>query len=219
MKPCFRVVQHDPERRSAARDLLARVAFLLYDRGLTELQGGNMSLRTGDEVVITPTKASENDGWRLTAEDTLVTDLSGGVLAGDPARVSRETGLHLRLYRAYADVGAVFHLHLPEALGAAAAGRWEPGVVAASPGSLGVALCLVEADLAAQTEPHDARVEELLGRVARSGGAVSISPGHGIVSVARDVQANIRAADMLRQRLDEERLQARLRLAREQGWT
>jgi ribulose-5-phosphate 4-epimerase/fuculose-1-phosphate aldolase len=207
-----------PERRAAARGLLARVAFLLYDRGLTELQGGNMSLRIGDEVVITPTKASENDGWRLTAEDTVVHDLSGGVLAGDPSRVSRETALHLRLYRAYADLGSVFHLHLPEALGAAAAGRWEPGVVAASPDRFGVALCLLETGLAAQTEPHDSRVEELLGRVARASGAVSISPGHGVVSVARDVQTNIRAVDVLRQRLDEERLRARLRLARVKGW-
>jgi len=207
-----------PERRAAARGLLARVAFLVYDRGLTELQGGNMSLRIGDEVVITPTKASENDGWRLTAEDTVVHGLSGGVLAGDPSRVSRETALHLRLYRAYADVGSVFHLHLPEALGAAAAGRWEPGVVAASPDRFGVALCLLETGLAAQTEPHDSRVEELLGRVARASGAVSISPGHGVVSVARDVQTNIRAVDVLRQRLDEERLRARLRLARGKGW-
>ena len=207
-----------PERRSAARGLLARVAFFLYDRGLTELQGGNMSLRIGDEVVITPTKASENNGWRLTAEDTVVHDLSGGVLAGDPSRVSRETALHLRLYRAYTDLGSVFHLHLPEALGAAAADRWEPGVVAASPDRFGVALCLLETGLAAQTEPHDSRVEELLGRVARASGAVSISPGHGVVSVARDVETNIRAVDVLRQRLDEERLRARLRLARGKGW-
>ena len=207
-----------PERREAARGLLARVAFLLYDRGLTELQGGNMSLRLGDEVVITPTKASENDGWRIAAEDTIVTDLSGTVLAGDPSRVSRETTLHLRLYRAYGDVGCVLHLHLPEALAAAAAGRWEPWVVAASPDRFGVALCLLETGLGAQTEPHDARVEELLGLVARERGAVSISPGHGIVAVARDVQTTIRAADVLRQRLDEDRLRARLRLAREKGW-
>lgn len=205
------------EQRQAARTVLARVAYLLYDRRLTELQGGNMSLRVGDEVVITPTKASENDGWRLAPEDTVVHDLAGGVLAGDPARVSRETALHLRLYRAFDDVGSVLHLHLPEALGAAAAGRWAPGIVTASPDELGAALCLLESGLPAQTEAHDSRVEALLGSVPRAAGAVSISPGHGVVSVARDLAANVRAVDVLRQRLEEERLRGRLRIARAWG--
>ncbi|HYO43159.1 MAG TPA: class II aldolase/adducin family protein [Candidatus Limnocylindrales bacterium] len=207
------------QQRAAARVALARVASLLYDRRLTELQGGNMSLRIGDEVVITPTKASENDGWRLTAEDMVVHDLEGGVLAGDPARVSRETRLHLRLYRAFDDVGSVFHLHLPEALGAAAAGRWEPGVITADTDAFGVPLCLLETGLPAQTEPHDSRVEALLGSVPRAAGAVSISPGHGVVSVAATVASNVRAVDVLRQRLEEARLRGRLRVARSGGRT
>src|SRR6478736_885511 len=84
-------------QRLAARALVARVAFLLFDRGLTELQGGNMSVRVGDEVVTTPTMASERDGWRLSPDDMVIHDLDGGVRDGDPARVSRETRLHLRL--------------------------------------------------------------------------------------------------------------------------
>jgi ribulose-5-phosphate 4-epimerase/fuculose-1-phosphate aldolase len=205
------------QQRDAARKLVARVAFLLYDRRLTELQGGNMSVRVGDEVVITPTKASENDGWRLAAEDTVIHDLSGAVVGGDPARVSRETRLHLRLYRAFPDVGCVFHLHIAEALAAAASGRWVPGVVTASADELGAPICLLEAGLAAQTEPHDSRVEELLGQVPRSGGAISISPGHGVVSVAPDVATNVRAVDVFRQRLEYARLRGRLRLARGRG--
>lgn len=206
------------QQRAAARRLVVRVGFLLYDRRLTELQGGNMSLRIGDEVVITPTKASENHGWRLEPEDTLVHDLSGRVLEGDPARVSRETALHLRLYRAFADVGSVFHLHLPEALGAAAAARWTPGVVTTSRDAFGAALCLLEPGLPAQTEAHDSRVEELLGRVPRTAGAISISPGHGVISVARDVPANVRAVDVFRQRLEYERLRGRLRFAKTRGY-
>ncbi len=201
----------------AARRLLVRVAGLLYDRGLTELQGGNMSLRAGSAAVLTPTRASDRYGWRLSADDALVQDLSGRVLLGDPARVSRETALHLRLYRDFADVGAVFHLHLPEALGAVAAGRWAPGVVADSPDEFGAALVVLEPGLPAQTEPHDGRVVELLGQVARSAGAISISPGHGVFSVARDVPTNIRAVDVFRQRLEHERLRGRLRAARKQG--
>jgi ribulose-5-phosphate 4-epimerase/fuculose-1-phosphate aldolase len=202
---------------ATARRLLVRVAGLLYDRRLTELQGGNMSLRVGDAVVLTPTKASEETGWRLSPEDTLVQDLSGHVLVGDPARISREIRLHLRLYNAFPELGSVFHLHLPEALAAVAAGRWAPGVVTASPDEFGAALVVLEPDLPAQTEPHDGRVVELLGQVSRIEGAISISPGHGIFSVARDVPTNVRAADVFRQRMEIERLRGRLRSARMQG--
>jgi ribulose-5-phosphate 4-epimerase/fuculose-1-phosphate aldolase len=197
------------------RAVLARVAGMLYERRMTELQGGNMSLRLGDAAVVTPTKVSENTGWRMAPEDTLVQDLDGQVLIGDPAMVSREIRLHLRLYRAYPELGSVFHLHLAESLGAVAAGRWGPGVVTTTTDPYGAAVVVLEADLPAQTEPHDARVVELLGQVERADGALSISPGHGIFSVARDVATNIRAADVFRQRLELERLRGRLRDARE----
>ena len=199
------------------RRALARVAGMLYDRRMTELQGGNMSLRVGDAAVVTPTKASENAGWRLAPEDTLVQDLEGTVLVGDAALISREIRLHLRLYRTYPELGSVFHLHLPEALAAVASGRWGPGVVAASPELFGASVVVLEADLPAQTEPHDARVVELLGQVERPDGALSISPGHGIFSVAGDVPANIRVADIFRQRLESERLRGRLRRAAGEG--
>ena len=193
------------------RRVLARVAGMLYERRMTELQGGNMSLRVGDAAVLTPTKASENAGWRLAPEDTLVQDLDGNVLVGDPAHISREIRLHLRLYREYPELGSVFHLHLAESLGVVASGRWSPGVMSRAPEPYGAAVVVLEADLPAQTEPHDARVVELLGQVERAEGALSISPGHGVFSVARDVSTNIRAADVFRQRLELDRLRGRLR--------
>ena len=108
----------------------------------------------------------------------------------------------------------MFHLHLPEALGAAASGRWTPGVITAGTDAFGVPLCMLETGLPAQTEAHDSRVEALLGCVPRAVGAVSISPGHGVVSVAPSAAANVRAADVLRQRLEEARVRGRLRVAR-----
>ncbi len=200
----------DAQAFEDARRLLARVASVLYDRRMTELQGGNMSMRVGDAVVMSPTKASENTGWRLRAEDMLVQDLEGQVLIGNPAMVSREIGIHMRLYRTFSDVGSVFHLHLPEAI-AAAAGRWSPGVVAATADPYGAAVVVLERDLRAQTEPHDARAEELLGQVSREDGAIAIGSMHGTFGVARDLPTNLRAADVLRQRLDLERLRRRLR--------
>jgi ribulose-5-phosphate 4-epimerase/fuculose-1-phosphate aldolase len=203
--------------RDAARRLLAATAALLYERRHTELQGGNMSLRTGAEVVITPTRASDRWGWRLAPDETLVMDLDGAVLGGDPAKVSRETTLHLWLYRDFPEVGSVFHLHQAEALGAVAAGRWPSGVVTRSAEPYGAPLVVLEAGLPAQTEAHDSRVAALLAEVPRADGAISMSPGHALVSVARDVATNIRTVEVFRQRLRLERLRARLRSAAATG--
>ena len=196
--------------------MLARVAGILYERRLTELVGGNMSLRVGDAVIMTPTKASETRGWRLAAADTLVQRLDGELLIGDEAMISREIRIHMRLYRTYADVGCVFHLHMPEAI-AAAEGRWQPGVVAETTDPYGAAVVVLERDLRAQTEPHDARAVELLGQVSRADGAIAIGSMHGTFGVARDLATNVRAADVFRQRLEAELLRARLRRARAGG--
>lgn len=204
------------QRYDDGRRLLARVAGMLYERRLTELVGGNMSLRVGDAVVMTPTKASEDLGWRLGAGDTLVQHLDGELLAGEEAMISREIRIHLRLYRTFPEVGCVFHLHMPEAI-AAAVGRWQPGVVATTTEPYGAAVVVLERDLRAQTEPHDARAVELLGQVSRADGAIAIGSMHGTFGVARDLATNARAADVFRQRLEEELLRARLRRARSDG--
>ena len=198
------------EAYETGRRTLARTAALLFERRMTELQGGNMSVRLGDAVVMTPTKASENAGWRLRPEEMLVQGLDGEMIIGESAQVSREIRIHLRLYRTFADVGCVFHLHLPEAI-AAAAGRWEPGIVSATTDPYGAAVVVLERDLRAQTEPHDARAVELLGQVQRADGAIAVGSMHGTFGVARDLPTNLRAADVLRQRLEMDRVRRRLR--------
>lgn len=204
------------QRYEDGRRVLARVAGVLYERRLTELVGGNMSLRLGDAVIMTPTKASENQGWRLHPADILVQRLDGEMLVGDAAMISREVRIHMRLYRTYPEVGCVFHLHMPEAI-AAAVGRWQPGVVAGTTEPYGAAVVVLERDLRAQTEPHDARAVELLGQVSRPDGAIAIGSMHGTFGVARDLATNVRAADVFRQRLEAEVVRARLRRARAGG--
>jgi len=159
---------------------------------------------------MTPTKASEHYGWRLGVKDTLVLGLDGEVRAGDPALLSRETDLHLRVYRRLPDVGSVFHLHMVEAIATAATERWTEGVVDSTPDAFGCALCLLEAHLDGQTEEHDARLEELFASLPRERGAVVLGPGHGIFSAAPDSVTNIRAVDILRHRLRMAHLRGRV---------
>lgn len=90
---------------------LASTAAALYRRGWMEGTAGNISVRDGDLVLITASGRSKGE---LSEDDTVAVDL----LSGDPigaGRPSAETCIHLALYRAFDDVGAVVHAHPPYA--------------------------------------------------------------------------------------------------------
>jgi len=93
------------EERRAAEDLVA-TGRSLYERGYTFGTAGNMSVRCGDIVVITPTNSSFGD---LRAERMAKVDLSGKVL-GD-AMPSKEVPFHVAAYEADPQTRAVVHLH------------------------------------------------------------------------------------------------------------
>jgi ribulose-5-phosphate 4-epimerase/fuculose-1-phosphate aldolase len=78
----------------------------LFDRGLTHGSTGNLSIRIGDEVVVTPT--GSNLG-RLAPEDLSTIDLAGRHIAG-PAP-SKEAFLHATMLRARPSATAVVHTH------------------------------------------------------------------------------------------------------------
>jgi L-fuculose-phosphate aldolase len=81
----------------------------LASAGLVIGTSGNLSVRAGDRVVLTPRGAALGE---LTAgADVAAADLSGTVLAGAP---TSELELHLAIYRRY-DAGAVVHTHGPRA--------------------------------------------------------------------------------------------------------
>jgi len=76
----------------------------LFTRRLTFGRTGNISIRDGDRVLVTPTGAS------LGALDGLsVIDLEGRHVDGP--KPSKEAFLHAAVYRARPDAGAVVHLH------------------------------------------------------------------------------------------------------------
>ncbi len=90
-----------------ARERLAEVCRMLYDRNLTVSAGGNMSVRISDEeVLITP--SGTNKGL-LNPDDMVKLSLDGEVLSrGKP---SIEHRFHLALYRMNPETNAVVHCH------------------------------------------------------------------------------------------------------------
>ena len=92
--------QHRRDIAAAARQLAAS--------GLLIGTAGNVSVRAGDLVAVTPTGAVLAE---LTPDQVTVVDHDGRVVAGDLAPTS-EIDLHLGLYRRYG-TGAVVHTHAP----------------------------------------------------------------------------------------------------------
>lgn len=97
----------DADESAAARELVA-VARHLSSRGLSPGSSGNLSVRVGAVILLTPTGSSLA---RVREEDVSSISLDGRSLRGP--RPTKEWPLHVAVYAASADVRAVVHLHAP----------------------------------------------------------------------------------------------------------
>jgi len=89
-------------------DELLRYARRLTEDGLVVGTAGNISIRRGDEVVITPSSMPYD---RIGLDDLCTLDLAGSQTDGR-RRPSTEVPLHTQIYRT-TDAAAVVHTHSP----------------------------------------------------------------------------------------------------------
>ena len=120
----------DTPRWLAARRAVLAAARLMGERGLVTGMAGNVSMRLRSArgralVVVTP---SQRPYATLRPEDIVVVDSAGDVVDGGLAP-SSELPLHLAVYAARPDVGAVMHTHSVYASALAVAGRDLPPVL------------------------------------------------------------------------------------------
>lgn len=172
------------------------VARRMFERRLTDMAGGNISVRAGDELYITPRYAGSKQHWQLTTADIL----HGPVATDDlfqQSRFSREGKAHLAVYREFPDVGAVIHAHPFHVLPFCVAGRAIEPVLEATQ-KFGVTPVVPfapahSADLARHV------VEGLRGREAsiRKQAAAVLLPKHGIIVAGLDLWAAIDALERI----------------------
>ncbi len=100
---------------------LARAANRLAEAGFVTSQGGNLSLRADDDVVlITPTKVAK---VAVAFEDICAVDRSGNVLyAAEGRKPTGEWPFHVRIMNKRPDVKGIIHAHPPILTGFAIAG-------------------------------------------------------------------------------------------------
>jgi L-fuculose-phosphate aldolase len=119
------VYRSDSDELQAARAQLVSYSARLLDDGLAVGSAGNMSVRIGDRVAITPAGISYTE---MRPDDVCLVGMDGAELQSSETP-SSETPMHLAIYAAAkagvgAGVGAVVHTHSPEVI-ALSAGRDE----------------------------------------------------------------------------------------------
>ncbi|MDI2099431.1 class II aldolase/adducin family protein [Ruicaihuangia caeni] len=114
-------VQQTEADLDAARRALVAAGAKVVALGLSPGTSGNLSVRFGDRVLISPTGVSLAD---LTTERITLMDAGGAHLDGPPP--SKEYPFHLAFYSRDAAVRAVVHLHSSHAAAQACLPSWTP---------------------------------------------------------------------------------------------
>lgn len=168
----------------------------MFERRLTDIAGGNISARAGETIYITPRYAGSRQHWQLSPGDILSGPLFGDELLQHP-RISREAGVHLAVYRAFPEAGAIIHAHAYHIQPFAAAGKpIEP--VLEHTEKYGV-IPLARYAPSHTPELGQYVVEALQGRqqLMRENAAAVIIPMHGIVVVSQDLLAALDALERI----------------------
>jgi L-fuculose-phosphate aldolase len=124
---------HAPEQLEAA-DAIIRAGARLGARGLIVAAEGNLSIRLGDQLLVTPAGRRKDE---LTVADLLLVPIDAG--ATDDARTanhgldpeddahgprpSSDIAVHRAIYRARPDILAIAHAHLAASLGLTLSGE------------------------------------------------------------------------------------------------
>lgn len=170
---------------SAVRRSVSEYSGLLHQRGWVANHDGNVSARTKNGFLITPTATSK----RLCAPDTLVECEPQGQPIGS-GKPPSEVALHVAAYRR-ADVSAVIHAHPPHASAFALLGRsldvFMPEVVV----SLGDTIPLVPLLL-----PKDPATTETVAKALQLAD-VCLLAGNGVLAVGPDLETAYLRVELL----------------------
>lgn len=168
------------------REMVAAVSRRLYRRGLVSSVAGNVSLRAGDLVYITPTGAALG---RLAAGDVVVTDMDGRQVAG-AGRPSSELPMHLAILRADPAVRAVIHTHSPLAVAFAVVGQ------ALEPLTTEAEMLLGRVPVVPYAPPGSAALAEAVSAFVPQHRAVLLAR-HGAVAWGPGLEAAYHVAEMV----------------------
>lgn len=178
-----------------ARSKIAAVGQALFDRHLTDAGGGNISIRAGNRVCISPSLSGQSKRWSIDPADVLVIDLDGKIIEGE-GTLSRESNVHLALHNNFADYGnAVIHAHPRNVMVFAAMAMAMPPVLEATQ-KFGVVQCIEYAPAhSVQLAQHVLNAIKGQEERIRKHAAGVIAPWHGIFLIGKDIDCAFDAVE------------------------
>lgn len=169
------------------REQVVAAARELERRGLVSGSSGNVSARAENVVVIT---ASGVPYTRMTPADTVVLSLDGERIEGEKAP-SVEAPMHLAVYRARADAGAVIHSHPVWASAFAATRKPIPAFLDELGVYLGGDVEVAEYGVSGSPELAEACVKALGKRAA------CLLANHGLLACGKDLEEALHVTDLV----------------------
>ncbi|MHA1754125.1 MAG: class II aldolase/adducin family protein [Candidatus Odinarchaeia archaeon] len=159
---------------------IVEVSKRLTEKGFVIGPGGNVSYRihNEDKILITPTGIVFSD---IKANDILLLTFDGDKLEGN-LKPSRETGLHLKIYKEHKDAGAIIHSHPPFATTLAIVGKKIPPLIDEFVAYVGKEVNIAEYGMSGS--------ETLVENVAKAIGdsrAVLLA-NHGLLAYGKDLE-------------------------------
>jgi len=182
--------------KSSPQDVLAYIGRMLFERRLTDFAGGNISLRQGNTIYISPRYSGSKQHWDIDPNTIVSGSIDTDEVLNDPG-FSREGKAHLGVYRAFPEAAGIVHAHPFYVLPFTAAGR------AIDP-------ILEETEKFGRIEPvafAPAHSQELADnivnglrlhreRITRQAAAVLL-PKHGLFAVSKDIFAALDAVERI----------------------
>jgi len=173
-----------------AREQLAATGKSMFERRLTFGSSGNISVKSGDGWLMSPTNVSLGalDPARLSQLDSL-----GKHTAGDAP--TKESFLHLVMYRERASAGAVVHLHSTHSVAVSCLDGIDPEDVL-PPITAYYVMRVGKLPLIPYYAPGDPTLADAVGRLAAKHSAVLLA-NHGPVVAGSSLSAAVNAIEEL----------------------
>ncbi|HSV86522.1 MAG TPA: class II aldolase/adducin family protein, partial [Levilinea sp.] len=92
------------------QEQLALVGRTMFERRLTDIAGGNISARNGDQIVSSPRYSGSLYHWQLEPAHLISGAIDTDEILDNPL-FSREGKVHLAIYRNFPGVNAIIHAH------------------------------------------------------------------------------------------------------------
>jgi L-ribulose-5-phosphate 4-epimerase len=171
---------------------IIKYSVLGYDRFLTIADSGNVSSRYQDGILITASGVSLKE---VTDDSVLYVGMDGKTLS-NPAglKPSKETPLHLAIYRLRPDVQSVYHVHPAYATAYAIKGKEIPFLTSTAKHKI------IATPLVPYAPPGSEELSRYVGdTISREDGSLHslLLKDHGIVTFEKSLEQSFHLAELL----------------------